>query len=204
MLEKYRGKCILNNIEEFKRKLWITRKSRIEASERLKKRHDFYQFLIVYYSIIVVIGSILNTQSEYKTNYISLILLILSVTASLFSMFVSSRSHLDRYYNLKNNYIALHNLSMRLNGIENDINTPNDEFSKIIQEYNNLLSSVENHKPIDYLRVINSDLNEKKEDTEKQISKYDNSMKLFNIVLLVAPFLVVLCTILLDLLIRKL
>ncbi|WP_108531949.1 DUF1240 domain-containing protein [Paenibacillus elgii] len=81
----------------------MTRKSRIEASERILKKHNLYQGLLVYYSIVIVAYSIWNiqpTNTEGRITEASLFLMIVSIIFSLFSLYVN-QFHKSEPYGLK-------------------------------------------------------------------------------------------------------
>ena len=53
--------------EKLERNIWITRKCRINASERLLKSAKFVEFLNVYYSIFVITLSLLSLCLLYTS-----------------------------------------------------------------------------------------------------------------------------------------
>ena len=60
--------------EKLERNIWITRKCRINASERLLKSAKFVEFLNVYYSIFVITLSLLhsyNTMTSFPSQALS-------------------------------------------------------------------------------------------------------------------------------------
>lgn len=168
------------NIEEHSelmRKIWITRKCRIEASERLLKKHNLYQAILVYYSIMLVVYSIWNIQSFNLSGQIteaSLFILVVSIVFSLFSLFVSSKNLQGKYFNLKINYLELDKIWGILKRVD-----PKDAqaISGIRDQYNNLLAAVDNHEEIDYYRVILSVTEERNNLDEKTQFEYEKFIK---------------------------
>lgn len=181
-------------IDELLRKIWITKKCRIEASERLGNKDGLFQKLSVYYSILIVGLSIWNFQIidvdlQKKS---SLIILIASIALSLFSMFVTSKNYRERYFNLKNNYIELGNLYAELNNYKNVSILDENKFLEIYRRYSDLLKYVENHSSYDYYRVIMGDEKEKSKLTKQNIDdlkSYSCKQGLITIAYIVLPLI---------------
>ena len=133
-------------------KLWITRKSRINASERLLRAANFIDFTNVYYSIFLILLSLISI-SPYTDNsgMLSYVSLAGSITLTISIVYAASLGYKERSTALKQNYIALQGLMDRLKFIDdNDKNG----IKVVQQEYNELLNNVENHKNIDYLKLL--------------------------------------------------
>lgn len=163
------------------RRVWITKKSRIEASERILKKHSLYQGLLVYYSIVIVACSIWNIQprnTDGRITEASLFLTIVSISSSLFSLYISTKNLQEKYFNLKINYIELDNIYGKLNVI--DPTNSSHEIREIQKQYNNLLFSVDNHEKIDYYRVLLNDQKEKEQIDENKLKGMDNYVKKFD------------------------
>ena len=166
-----------NIISEYKRKVWITRKCRIEASERILKKYKFYKILLVYYSIIIVAYSIWNIQPKNLDGHItdsSLFLLIASIVFSLFSLYVSTTNLHEKYFNFKTIYIEIDKIYGKLNEIDP---SKSDEFSHIQEQYNNLLLSVDNHEMIDYYKVILNSSEEMKSLKQEEIANINKYIR---------------------------
>jgi len=182
---------IKQQIEELLRNIWITRKSRIEASERLINKHNLYQLLIVYYSIVVVSLSIWDIHSTQPVSKSSLALLIASIILSLISMFVTSRNYQERYFNLKNCYIELYELYWELKKMKREDDYNSNLFYQVNQRYNCLLNYVENHTKYDYWRImLTADQKEREQITKEQASelkRHDVKEKLINTAFFLIP-----------------
>jgi hypothetical protein len=165
-------------LKEFIRRLWITRKCRIVASERVKRENDLFQSLIVYYSIILVGLSIWDIQSNLKPSKSSLLILIASVTLSLFSTFVASKNYNERHFNLKNCYIELDKLYIRLKEIENQGVKTSTQIEDITEKYNNILKCVENHSELDYVNSMSQIPEEQEKISKEKISEFNCYKKL--------------------------
>ncbi|MFD1779061.1 SLATT domain-containing protein [Fredinandcohnia salidurans] len=185
-------------IGKLKRKVWLTRKARIIASERLKEKHDFHQTITVYYSVWMVFFSIINVNSD-STNTVSLLVLSSSVALSLFSLFVNSKNYQERYFNLKANYIMLDKLITELEDIEEKLNNAvftnfNNEIILINEKYNNTLSTVENHDEIDFLMVLNTPNTGERSLTfeeMKRLNNYKRKQIFFKSIFYALPFLMI-------------
>jgi hypothetical protein len=132
------------------RKIEITRKTRIMASERLRKWDMYGNFMTVYYSTFIVGLSIWN----FKTNNqaASVFLLISSTVLAILTLWVNSQRFGERSNSFKHHYIELARLSASVQGLPDDC--ANAELSSIEDTYLLLLGAVENHKECDYLRAL--------------------------------------------------
>lgn len=140
-----------NDTDNLLRKVWITRKSRIETSDSLKKKYKFNSFLIVYYSMVITGLSIWNIQTNGINEEFSILILISSIWLSLFSVYVESKNYQKRSFDLKNNYIELSKIISKLKEAKKSSNM--NEILKIEKEYNKLLNYFENHTTFSYLRA---------------------------------------------------
>lgn len=133
-------------------KLWVTRKSRINASERLLKAASFIDFINVYYSIFLIILSLISISPFCKDNGLtSYVGLAGSIALTISIIYATSLRYRERSAALKQNYIALQVLPDRLKFIPEE----NEESINSVQsEYTELLLTVENHTHIDYLNLL--------------------------------------------------
>lgn len=129
------------------RNIWITRKCRINASERLLRTAKFIEFLNVYYSIFVIGLSIFSLEPGEK--WISVASLISSIALTISIIYANATGLRERSTSLKQNYISLQVLLDRLAFIKSD-----DEagIQKIGAEYAELLKTTENHLSVDMYR----------------------------------------------------
>ncbi|WP_242860440.1 SLATT domain-containing protein [Desulfosporosinus sp. I2] len=107
-------------IDSLLRKIWITRKCRIVASERLEKAELYAQFIFIYYSVILVCLSIWNLFPEHSNSALSLISVIASIGLLSVSLFITSRNYRNRAIALKSCYIKLDQLYTKLQIIKAD------------------------------------------------------------------------------------
>lgn len=138
---------------QLENKIWITRKSRINASERLLAMANFIDFVNVYYSIFLILLSLIPTSSDApeSNTILSYVNLACSITLTISIIYATSLGWKERSAALKQNYIALQSLLDRLMLLEEDDKAGIGEINK---EYCALLLTVENQKQIDYFRVL--------------------------------------------------
>ena len=126
-------------------KIWLTRKCRINASERLLRKAVYIESLNVWYSTCIIIMSLISYIR--KNNDLSLLSLVLSIGLIVSIVYVNATGLRDRSFALKQNYIDLQLLLLEL---ESDTDTKHEHIKK---KYGELLKSSENHLPIDMYHV---------------------------------------------------
>ncbi len=174
-------------ISDFSRRVYFTRKARINTSIRLRNYDTLCQILNVYYSVVLVALSIWSLVFVNDQRLVSFLILVFSLALTMFSIFYSSRNFQERYTNIKSHYI---NLDKFYNKVKL---TTNEEFEdkniriKIFEEYSNLLEMVENHSAYDYLTArMDSDERNK---IDKKTKFYFYFMKVFKYILIIILFL---------------
>jgi len=141
--------------DRFSDRIWITRKSRIEAASRLEWNSVYSQFLLAYFAVFSVIFSILDIRDTTK-DY-SYQLLIASVITLSVSIFVPSMRFPERAGSFKKCYIALDGLyrrARRAERQETDVDSLEQTGRKIDAEYSQLMDNCENHSNADYLLAV--------------------------------------------------
>lgn len=134
--------------EKLEKNIWITRKCRINASERLLKSAKFVEFLNVYYSIFAITLSLLSLIE--KNDQFSFASIVLSIALTISIVYANTTGLRDRSLALKNNYIDLQQLLDKLSFIED---TETEKILAISCKYAELLKSTENHLNIDLYNV---------------------------------------------------
>lgn len=139
--------------DKLSRNIWITRKCRINASERLLSCAKYIELLNVYYSIFVIILSLISLTNH--DNLLSMVSLVCSISLTISIIYANSVSYRDRSSVLKQNYIELQLLLDQLSCIKGD---DVESVMNISAKYAELLKVSENHMPIDlYRQKISSD-----------------------------------------------
>lgn len=143
----------LNNdidvFNELLRRVDLTRRSRIKASSRLREKHEFYDKVSYFYSLLVLILSIYFIDN---TDTIPKILLIASLALTFFTMFLGSENYKERASNFETNYQQLNvllNKMQRLSSHKEEINQT--KIKELHRDYEKLILDKENHLSIDYM-----------------------------------------------------
>ena len=130
--------------------IWITRKCRIIASERLNANENFCRFISIYYSILTTVLTIINMINIESKN-IDVLILVASISVTNFLLYLDTQNYKERYLALKKNYLDLNKLQIKIRSLENKKDS--EMYNKIALEYNDLLREVENHKEYDYIKL---------------------------------------------------
>ncbi|MFP6324035.1 MULTISPECIES: SLATT domain-containing protein [Bacillus amyloliquefaciens group] len=139
--------------EDLKRRVSFTRKARIQASKRLRERHEFFEKVSYFYSLLVLIFSVwfLNMGNEKENLVATKVLLIFSLSLTFFTMFLNIKNYKERASSFELNY---QNLDVLLNKIErrecDSQSITDEEIKGLHREYEKLLLEKENHLDIDY------------------------------------------------------
>ncbi len=136
-----------SQVKSLAEKIWITRKSRIEAATRLEWNAFWSMLLIPYFSLLLVIVSAVdfkNASVDYSFG--SLVASIITLCASIQ---VSTSRFQERAASLKACYIALDILYMEAKSLPSTAKP--SKLSEIEQKYAELQNSNENHTHCDYL-----------------------------------------------------
>ncbi|MEJ8305012.1 SLATT domain-containing protein, partial [Saccharibacillus sacchari] len=147
---------LLQQLESLSNKIWITRKSRIRAEDRLRKNDFLTQILVNYYTLIVVGLSIWTLYDNSHAQLISVLLIIASVLLFGLSIFLTSRDFRGRSLAFKDCYIKLdelYNETELLKAIS--VNLSPQKINELQKKYNDIIYSVENHTSVDYFGVLN-------------------------------------------------
>ena len=197
--ELYDNSTLLKLKEQYLRRMWITKKSRINASQRLLDNYWFTQFVTAMYSILLIILTLLSLD---PTDTKSKLLLCASITLAVFTVYGIAKNYQERHIRMKDNYIKISNIESQLKAVQ--CNFPEDEMkvSGIIKSYEALMSEVENHLPVDYLPVKKSTEEEDNPRIKIKVPKgyYVNRMKLFipKIIIVFIWFIILITFLLVD------
>lgn len=137
-------------IDDLKQKIWITRKSRINAEKRLINQEKLIQYLNIWYAITLSGISLYSLVYDVGKN-ISIISVILSFGITISLIYFSNQNWSIRAENMKRNYINLQSIYLELDS-EEDID--NKKLKEFQNKYIEILNSCENHKEIDYYEVM--------------------------------------------------
>ncbi|PEP49714.1 MULTISPECIES: SLATT domain-containing protein [Bacillus] len=134
---------------ELKRRVDLTRRARIKASARLRERHEFFEKVSYLYSVVILALSVwFITGNDGSTK----ILLIASLSLTFFTMFLGVKNYKERASNFENNYQQLNALLNKLQRLEADSDSINqDKLKELHRDFEKLILEKENHIDIDYI-----------------------------------------------------
>jgi hypothetical protein len=149
-------------------KIWITRKVRIIAEQRLLKWSMISQVFMIFFSLIMVFCSIWNFTQQ--NTYSDSVLLCGSIAILAISIFLTSQRFSERALAMRNCYIRLDELYTYTLNIEESKDSKS--MQEVIKRYNDILLNVENHSEYDYLNLRFS-LRKQKNTTLPEFTKLD-------------------------------
>jgi SMODS and SLOG-associating 2TM effector domain family 5 len=175
---------------DLKRRLKITRKARIAASRRLRLKQDFYDKVIHFYSLVILVFSIWFVSAEGATaTFVTKVLLILSVSLTFFTMYVNIRNYKERASNFEANYQSLDILLNKIERLEALPEKIDQECLKgLHREYEKLLIEKENHLDIDYWVSVDPKIR----DFSKHVEIFEKREGLIKLIVAVHPILLLL------------
>ena len=145
-------------------RIWVTRKCRINASERLETYAAVTKFFQIYYSTISFIMTIANFYffSKHMPNdFLTLLLPIYSSATLFFSLFFSSQNFKERAICFKGNYHKLDRLNREL---EYKLEVKQINYSDIEEIEKRYLTSLENSANHAFVDLIRYQWDEKYDD----------------------------------------
>lgn len=184
-------------LEELNRKVDLTRRSRIKASQRLREKDDFFEKVSHFYSLLVLIFSIwfVVTPNELININSTKMLLIISLSLLFFTMFLGMRNYKERANNFETNYqqlnVLLHKIQ-RLKTSPSDITT--EKLKELHREYEKLIIDKENHQNIDYM-TCNDEMATK---FKLEITKYKILDNVKKVLVAVYPLLLIIILFLIE------
>lgn len=205
------SKYDINLLDDLKRRVDVTYRTRINASNRLRDKHNEYKKLNIYYSALVTGVSILSIGIETNIASISVsnIVLMFSIVLTYFMFYVSEENLQERAYRMEETFKSLDKLSNKISiKVKYKESSITEEIcTKFYKEYESILISIENHEPIDYCRykiasVKKEDLKANKikayEEHEKTVKKYDTYDEIKVYLKYIIPTVVMLTVILIS------
>ena len=113
----------------FSDKVWITRKSRINASERFKRNDLISQILIAYYSFFIIVITIVDIKND-NLNF-EILTLILSILILIVSIFIFAMNYKERASVLQTSYVLMSKLYEKIKEKENK----KDKYDELRNQY---------------------------------------------------------------------
>lgn len=141
-------------LEELKRRVNITYRTRIISADRLRNKNKEYKKLNMYYSGLITGLSILSFGIDCKVFSkvsISNILLMFSILLSYYMFYVSEKNLQERAYRMEETYKNLDRLKNKIDiTLDHDVKYDKETCKRLYQNYERILTSIENHEQIDY------------------------------------------------------
>ena len=128
--------------------MWTTRKSRINTSERLKSNDFISQVLLTYYSLFIIILTIVDMQDDNIS--FEVLTLVLSILILVVSTFIFSMNYKERSLRLQSAYIKINKL-YRITEAKEKIGADTSEEER---HFDDILECTENHSYCDYIQVM--------------------------------------------------
>lgn len=143
-----------DRLKALRRKIWLTRLSRINASNRFRKKDELMRRLSLWYSLCIVIMSVLNFILDFT--YFSVFVLAYSLSLTLIATYSMSKNHMERSLNYKGCFLDLDELLIRIDSLDS-LMDDREALTKINLDYIKLKRHSENHSTYDYLQAMESD-----------------------------------------------
>lgn len=161
----------LDALIELKRVVDLTRRIRMEASDRLISSERFIQNINIYYSCFAVILSILCI---YKDNEILVILsTVLTSILAISIVFLNAQHYGDRAQQFHENFLELYQLLFEIRAAIRDKDY--SQTRSFETRYIKLLKSIENHTQQDFFQILSL-----KDQKKSQLDKtYKRQLKGF-------------------------
>lgn len=129
-------------IAEIRQDIYDTRKCRIEAEKRVRRKEMFFSFINIYYSALVIIFSIVALTVASDSTELNIKLICVSIATFSITVFNSSKNYKELIFLYRSNYLELESLYRRT---KTDI-----ELAEINKKYEVILSRCPNHEDCDY------------------------------------------------------
>lgn len=157
---------------ELRRRVNITYRIRIRATDRLKRLNEESQRVNVYYSALVTGGSVLTLAID-TWDKASSILLIASITLTYYMFYIAQNNYKERAYRMEESFKALDKLKnmidIRLKAKDEKITYK--DCKNLYKLYEQIIADIENHEPIDYVVFKMDEFNKKDKMQLTEIEK---------------------------------
>ncbi|MGG0577522.1 SLATT domain-containing protein [Priestia aryabhattai] len=173
------------------KRVWATKKARMEAEARMNRNNLLSQLLVNYYTFGVLAFSIWTLVSEDSN--MSLLTVVASVGLFGLSIFVSAISYREKALQYKESYLSLNELEFELKSLLRNKQVEENEIMSRLYDlekrYTEILTKSENHSDIDYIKVlIKHNLKASSEDLIKYYI-HKVGFYIFAVLLIVAPII---------------
>jgi hypothetical protein len=135
-------------MSEFSDKVWWTRKSKIKAERRLLNLDTYSQILLLWHSVFLVFYSIYTLVNPVKSSSESAIMVALSVSILILTLFINNMNYKGRAMLLKQSYEQLSLIYTKA------ISSHGHDLAQLDKDYQSILAASENHLELDFIKAI--------------------------------------------------
>lgn len=142
-------------IESLKNKIWLTRKSRIRASERLVRSDSYSKLMLSYYSFATLTLSIVQLRIKNLPSGVSLLDVLLGVLLFGTAIYVNTLNFSSRASAMKRCYLILDQLYLELDQLPSG-DELDGKTRRIVESVGGryALEESENHSEYDYFGAV--------------------------------------------------
>ena len=169
--EQYNIKFVNEYEEKFSDNVWFTRKARIQSEKRLRRNHIHSQLLLIEYTLLASILSVVTLRyNKILGEDTDILIAVFSIIILVISLVITNLDFNERANSFKINYIQLQEIYLESKELEKD----NKSLVDVRKLYSKALESIENHELIDdiWARVENSSGLKSRKPTKLEYSYY--------------------------------
>lgn len=145
------SKEYIDRLRHLENTVWITRKNRINAEERLLCINRFVQHINIYYACLSAAIAIFTLW--YSDKALAMLGAILAPIVTICIAFLNSQRYEQRAADIKRNYIELQKVLYKVQRLELEENSDLSKLEEIENEYCGLMDKVENHRSCDHWKT---------------------------------------------------
>lgn len=157
-----------SNLENFKdNKVWVTKKIRMDAEERMKLKNNIINYFLIYYSASLAVMSFLTLYNHHGFD-ISLFSSMIALVLPSANIYQYKANYSQKEEQYRRSYTALSKLESEIDTYLTNGTIDNNAVCEFKNRYEDILTKYDNHETIDYKLFL------LKKDKDK-LSKIDKS-----------------------------
>lgn len=164
----------LAHLKKLENAVWTTRKSRINAEERLLNINSFVQHINIYCACLSAAIAIVGLW--YTNKALTMLGAVLAPIVTICVVFLNSQRYEQRAADIKRNYIKLQKILYRIQRLEFEEAIDLTELESLENEYCELMSAVENHRQCDYWKTVYRSASESKKEATPKFDKWKHCL----------------------------
>ena len=119
--EQYNIKFVNEYEEKFSDNVWFTRKARIQSEKRLKRNHIHSQLLLIEYTLLASILSVVTLRyNKILGEDTDILIAVFSIIILVISLVITNLDFNERANSFKINYIQLQEIYLESKELEKD------------------------------------------------------------------------------------